>query len=183
VFSRPQFVARFVRRVAPLAGLIALALAGGASFASAAPDLPPNTLFALERSLNANIVVYEANLNGDGSFASKSPVQVYWIRLADDGRREELNFIEKSKAYGVDVTPEKETGALTMSIRSLPKRPMRIIREEGKAVAVLPVCGQEAILKKVFVKSKKGGLMPGVEYVDLFGVTREGAEVTERIVP
>jgi hypothetical protein len=179
-------LARQVRRTALLAGAAAvglcLTLFAGAPAVLAAPDLPPNTLFALERSLNANIVVYEAMVNGDGTFPAKNPVVVYWIRLADKGQREELNFIEKSKAYGIDVGPDGG-GALKLVIKALPKRPMRVVTEEGKPLALLAFSGKEAIVKRVFVKSKEGGFLPSVEYVDIFGVTRDGTAVTERIIP
>src|SRR5947209_17742460 len=62
-------------------------------------------LFVLERSINANIVHYDAKIDQNGRLDSREPVVAYWIMGARDGRRQELNFLEKSKAYGLVVEP------------------------------------------------------------------------------
>ena len=39
-------------------------------------------LFKIERSKNANIVQYDAQVGPDGKLLKKEPVVAYWIRLA-----------------------------------------------------------------------------------------------------
>jgi hypothetical protein len=55
-------------------------------------------LFIIERSKNANVVHYDAQLTADGEIDPNEPVIAYWVMLATDGHREELNWIEKKKA-------------------------------------------------------------------------------------
>ena len=77
----------------------------------------PNVLFVIGRSKNLNIVVYEAKLAGSGELDSKEPVVVYWLDLdpayqkqkRDKGvtsDRLELNYIEKTLAYGLSSQPD-----------------------------------------------------------------------------
>ena len=60
-------------------------------------------LFIIERSKNANVVHYDARLTADGKLDPKEPVIAYYVMLAEDGRRKELNWIEKKMAYGFDI--------------------------------------------------------------------------------
>lgn len=55
-------------------------------------------LFVIERSLNANVVLYEAGLRPDGTLDPERPVHVTWRLDAEDGRREGLNLIERMRA-------------------------------------------------------------------------------------
>jgi Domain of unknown function (DUF4833) len=52
-------------------------------------------LFVIERSTNANVVYYDARVTKSGKLNAEEPVVAYWIMLAGNGRREELNPIEK----------------------------------------------------------------------------------------
>src|ERR1035437_1974022 len=51
------------------------------------------SLFVIEWSKNANVVQYDARLTADGVLDPKEPVEVYWILLAEDGRREKLSSV------------------------------------------------------------------------------------------
>jgi hypothetical protein len=73
----------------------------------AAAQTRTSPLFTIERSKNANVVHYDARLTADGELDPKEPVIAYWIRLAEDGRREELSWIEKKKAYGFTIKPDR----------------------------------------------------------------------------
>ncbi len=73
-------------------------------------------LFIIERNKNANVVHYDAQINADGRFDRKEPVIAYWILLAEDGRRQKLNWIEKKKAYGFTVTRAQSANGYTMKL-------------------------------------------------------------------
>src|SRR5712691_7603522 len=65
--------------------------------APAARFLP---LFVIERNVNTNVVHYDAKLGPDGKLDPQQPIVAYWIMGAEDGRRQELNLLERSRAYG-----------------------------------------------------------------------------------
>ena len=74
--------------------------------APAAAQMKTQPLFIIERSKNANVVHYDARLTADGKLDPREPVIAYWVLSAEDGRREELSWIEKKKAYGFDMKPD-----------------------------------------------------------------------------
>ncbi len=140
-------------------------------------------LFVIERSLNANVVLYEAGRRADGALDPERPVRVTWRLDAEDGRRESLNFIERIRAYGVDVAPLAERDTWRVRIRALPARPLVLRAGAGCPLVVAEVAGRDAVLRRVYVTST-GGLIPRVSSVDLSGFDLEtSVPVTERIVP
>ncbi len=58
-------------------------------------------LFVIERSVNGNTVHYDAKLK-DGKLDPQQPVVAYWI-LSENGKRQELNLLERLKAYGFSI--------------------------------------------------------------------------------
>jgi hypothetical protein len=167
-----------VRRLALIAALAA-ALAPGR--AGAEESCGP--LFVIARSLNANVVLYEAAVRPDGALDPEKPVRVTWRLDAQDGRREGLNFVERIRAYGVDVTRIAGTDAWRVKVRALPTRKLVLHAGTGCPFVTAEVGGRDAILRRVFVTAT-GGLLPKVTSVDLSGVDVETAlPVTERFVP
>jgi len=149
-----------------------------------AGDACPAHLFVIARSKNANIVVYDARLGPDGRFASSEPVTAYWLLNGDEGRREELNAVERKSAYGFDVRPDDSPGTYTMVFKAARQRRLSVRMLKGCPLATAPVRDREGILRRMFVHSKETSLRPRVEYVELFfeDVTT-GEPLYERYVP
>lgn len=152
------------------------------SFPEPAPS--PNQLFYLQRSKDINTVVYEANLSAGKKLNPNKPVQVYWIRYAEQGQREDLTSVQWQMAYGYTHRP-LASDAYEISLNSFKQRPMQIITLRGKPMAMLTINGQRAYLQKVFVQlDPKSRLMPRVQYIEMFGTdTDKGQPVYERIIP
>src|SRR3569833_3950055 len=64
------------------------------------PD-EPNQLFFVQRSPNANTVVYAARLDAKGEIDRNDPVEAFWRKSNIAGAKVGLNFIERALAYGV----------------------------------------------------------------------------------
>ncbi|SFC00812.1 DUF4833 domain-containing protein [Spirosoma endophyticum] len=152
------------------------------SFPEPAPS--PNQLFYLQRSKDINTVVYEANLSAGKKLNPDKPVQVYWIRYAEQGQREDLTSVQWQMAYGYTHRP-LASDAYEISLNSFKQRPMQIITLRGKPMAMMTINGQRAYLQKVFVQlDPKSRLMPRVQYIEMFGTdTDKGKPVYERIIP
>src|SRR5216117_743105 len=87
--------------------------------AATRPDIASyRPLFSIERSTNANVVHYEARVTEDGKLDPADPVAVYWIMVAEDGRRQELNYLEKSRAYGFTVKCDPSDRSCNMALVS-----------------------------------------------------------------
>ena len=137
-------------------------------------------LFVVERSTNANVVVYEARRSPDGPLDAERPVDVSW-QLAD-GRREPLTVLERAWAYGIDVAPEGE--GFRLSIHALPSRLLFLATgEDGCPSVFAEIDGGPAVLRRVFVDVRGGGIFPRVLGVELEGRRPGGEPVRERISP
>lgn len=141
-------------------------------------------LFHIERSKNANIVCYDARLTSDDELDTDRPVEVYWILKAEDGRRGELNWIQKRKAYGFEVEPATSGDGYEMIIVPMPDRKITVKKVDGEVRAETRINGKDAVLEKVYIESTTGWTGPKVHYVRLFGKgVVEGQELVEKIVP
>lgn len=142
------------------------------------------TLFVIERSKNANIVKYDARLSADGELDPEQPVEAYWVLHAVDGRRAELNWIEKQKAYGFSIEPAPSGDGYAMTVVPLPRREIRVRKVGDEVRAELRINDRQSVLEKVYIESSAGLLGPKVHYVELYGKDVEtGEERVERIVP
>jgi hypothetical protein len=142
--------------------------------APARKDVPP--LFIIERSTNANIVRYDARLTADGELDPVEPVIAYWVLLAEDGRREELNWIEKKKAYGFHIEPDASGGGCKMTIVAVPQGQITVKKDGDTIRAELAIDGHQAVLEKIFISASGGLLGPEVHYIELFGKDPETGE-------
>lgn len=149
------------------------------SWGNVAEGASPGELFRIERSKNRNVVVYRAQGSSRG-LSKAAPVSAYWLMLAEDGHREELTWAERRLAYGFevsDVTSER----CRLTLRACSRRALSVERVDGAFRALGQVAGERALLERIFVQTREGALLPSVQYVDLFGKSRGGASLRERL--
>jgi len=141
-------------------------------------------LFVIERSKNANVVHYDARLTADGNLDPREPVIAYYVMLAEDGRRKELNWIERTMAYGFDIKQDASARGYEMTIVGAPQRSITV-RREGHAVrAEMVIDGQQAFVEKMYINVSEALPWPKVEFIDLYGKdVRTGERRFEEIVP
>ncbi len=140
-------------------------------------------LFIIERSKNANIVRYDAQITSDGTLNAEKPVIAYWILKADEGQRAELSTLQRKFAYGFSTRPAESGDGFVMKMVPLPERDIRIRKVDTTVRAELKIDEKRAILTKVYVDSDSTWTGPEVNYVKLFGkATKGGEKLTEKIV-
>ena len=146
-----------------------------------APLLAAQTLFIIERSKNANIVRYDAEIGADGRIDKKNPVDSYWVLNAADGRREEITSFQK-RAYGFSVK-YNESGWFDMKMRAVKDRGIKISLVNGEPKAEILINGKNAYLSKIYIDSKDNFAgIPTVNYYTLTGNDVEtGEELTEKV--
>ena len=186
------------RRLAAL--VVAIFFAGPATAGDAAgPMRPPGAhadyplpppsdkrLFFLQRSSNANTVVYDARLGVDGGLDPERPVEVYWLRYNTSGERRALSFLERHFAYGVTSRPDPTwKGVYLARVAALEGRRFRVALDQtGRPRAELDIAERPARLQLVYVALDGKGAFAEVRHVDLHGEDLgSGAPVHERIVP
>ena len=149
------------------------------------PPDSPNRLFFIQRSTNANVVVYDANLVA-GKLNIKDPVHTYWYRFGEKGQKEELTTIQRTLAYGLYTTAV--TGAPnTYEGHFLAYRKRKFMVKQdatGDPIALFPINGKMQILKRVFVSVDDSKFMTTVNYIELFGKDpATGRDVYEKFKP
>ncbi len=154
-----------------------------ALLSAAPPGSCPVELFRIERSKNANVVVYEARPGQKSALDPDEPVTASWILLASDGRRQSLNFFERLLAYGFDVKLGPLAQNARLTLKALKGRTLKIAQRDGCLAAYGVIAGVETVLKRVFVTTDERGATPSVLSIELFGVDAlTGEERSEKLV-
>lgn len=147
------------------------------------PD-EPNQLFYIQRSPNANTVVYAARLDGEGNLDRSAPVEAFWRKFNIDGSKQPLNFIERMMAYGVKLDPAKPGEPIRFSIAPLPERKLTVsLDAQHRPQAVMQIGSHKVKLAYVYLHVVEGGLMPKVPELDIFGTDiASGKAIHEHLI-
>ncbi|MBS1664581.1 MAG: DUF4833 domain-containing protein [Bacteroidetes bacterium] len=145
------------------------------------PEKTPNQLFYLQRTPNANTVIYELNLT-NGQLNEKEPIHIFWIRYGERGQREELSSIQRKFAYGITTT-RLSPDSIRVQFLADKKAIMYLKKDNNGSYHVyVTINGKSAILYKIFLHINGGSFWhPNIEYAELFGTdTETGAQISEK---
>jgi hypothetical protein len=147
------------------------------------PD-EPNQLFYVQRSPNANTVVYAARLDAHGEIDRANPVEGFWRKFNIDGSKQSLNMIERMMAYGVRADRAAPGKPVTFAIAALPERKFTATLDAQHKPQALTQIGSHTVkVAYIYLQVKEGGLMPDVPALDLFGTDiATGKAVHEHLV-
>ncbi len=149
--------------------------------------LPANVsrLFYVQRTPNANTIVYELNLDDKGQPDADEPVHAYWIRYTEGGKKADLNFIQRKFAYGL-TSKALGNGKYDIRFVSYKKFPLTLMKgADGKYHIFATISQRQFIVNRVFVRIEGGSFwVPNVRFVEFKGTDpATGKEVTERFKP
>ena len=103
---------------------------------------------------------------------------------AEDGRREKLTGLERKHAYGFIIERDKSDQSYWMTLVSQKRRPIHIYKDGDKVRAVTLIAEHQAFLRKIYVKTRKVGLLRTAEYFELFGSdVATGEDCYEKVAP
>lgn len=134
--------------------------------------VPPHTkksLFYIHRSPNIHTVVYDVNLLKNNTIDPNDPVKVYWIRFGEKNKYKDLNYMEKTFAYGVKCESLGNARYRAQFVAKKEKSMDVYLDEKGQATAIMKVNGKMSKLIKMFVQVAEEGWWPKVAYVEFFG--------------
>jgi hypothetical protein len=132
-------------------------------------------LFTIEKSSNANRVQYEARVTADGHIDPRQPVVAYWIMAAENGRRQELNLLERAKAYGFTVRRDG-LDSYRLLVVSHPKKEIHVFRDGVTVRAEAVIGGRVALVEKIYIQMRKSFLLNFPDFGEMFGFDRETGE-------
>jgi hypothetical protein len=140
-------------------------------------------LFFIERSKNKNLVQYDVRLTENRDLPDSRPVNAYWI--LENGRREELNSIERKYAYGIVRQEKLGKDKFKVILAAFKSLEIIVERMNDSFKAVVFINGKESILQKIYIKSEERSAgLPKVLYVELLGRTKEtGLPIKQRLAP
>jgi hypothetical protein len=144
----------------------------------------PNQLLYVQRSPNANTVVYAAKLDAQGNFDSRNPVEAFWRKFNIDGSRQPLNFIERMMAYGVKLGARKQAQPITFTIAALPQRRLTLsLDTQHRPQATMAIGTHTVKLVYVYLQVVDGAFVPSVPSLDIFGVDiSSGKAIHEHLI-
>jgi len=145
------------------------------------PNGNSNQLFFLQRTPNANTVVYELNVK-NGELDSIEPVHIFWILYGKNAEIEELTSIQRKYAYGLSTQLISEDH---YELRFLANKKYALQMMKGpdyKYHIYYPINNKQAILSRIYLQINGGSLFsPHIEYVEFTGLDPEsGTELVER---
>lgn len=149
------------------------------------PD-EPDMLFYIQRSTNENTIVYALKRDAAGKPVEDRPVDVYWKRYQEDGRRAELDFIQRTFAYGIRAKDRGDSFELRCVAYDKVPLFLFVDRDGAKPARVLVVVNDKVMaLERIFLQIEGGAFWtPNVRYIEFSGVDAvSGAAMSERIVP
>lgn len=143
-------------------------------------------LFYIQRSTNENTIVYALNPTEDGAADQERPVNVFWRRYQEDGRRAELDWIQRTFAYGIKSKAVDNAHELRcVAYNKLPLYLYQPATPNGNPMVLVTVNGHTLRLERIYLQIDGGAFWtPNVTFIEFNGrdpVT--GAAMLERIVP
>lgn len=147
------------------------------------PD-EPGQLFYIQRSPNANTVIYAAGLDAAGNLKRDAPVEVFWRKFNIDGSKQPLNFIERMMAYGVKLDRPAPGQPISFSIAPLPERKLTLSLDgQHRPQALMQIGGHKVKVAYVYLHVVEGGLTPKVPELDIFGTDiASGKAIHEHLI-
>ena len=143
----------------------------------------PNQLFYLQRDPNTNTIVYSLNIE-DGKLNESNPIKCNWILYPEGGKRKELNYIQRTFAYGLKSSKLKD-GNYKLTFIAYKKRDLFLIKDNsGQFKVYMYLNGKLSVLNRAFIKIEPGGSFwsPDVRYIQMHGTDNAtGESIVERI--
>ena len=154
-----------MRRLSTLLALIMLCM----PLFVQAGTLAVHPLFHIERSKNANIVQYDAQVAEDGKLYKKEPVVGYWIRLNEQGQKQELSWLQRTFAFGFSTKLDKNREEAILKMKADVGEDIEIIRVGDQFRATIKIDGAPSYFEKMYIDATRKGMSLDVRYVELFG--------------
>ncbi len=149
--------------------------------------VPPdnaNRLFYIQRTPNTNTIIYELNAR-NGQVDEENPINVYWLKYAVGGQREELNYVQRKFAYGI-ITKKLSNERYDVRFVSYKKFPLLLMKaNDGKYHIFATVEQKQMMLNRIFINIEGGTFwLPNIVYVEFKGTDPlTGKELVQRFKP
>ncbi len=130
-----------------------------------------NLMFYIQKDVNPNTVVYALKLGPDGKINPNDPIEVFWRRYEEDGRKKKLGWLEKTFAFDFKVRPVKnQSNTYVFSLVAMKDKDIFVTQNKnGTPRVFMKISGQTAILKRIYVTVDDSKKIHRVLSMELFG--------------
>ncbi len=165
--------------------IVLMGLADGTVYRDIDYPVPLHTrqlLFYIQNSTNTNTVIYDINVV-NGIIQKDEPVKIYWLRFAENSKRQPLNYLERTFAYGLKYESVSTDKVKAHFVARKEKQVEVRFDEQGVVSAMMNINGSPSKLTKLFVQVTEDGWWPKVAYVEFFGTDlKTNLPVYEKLV-
>ena len=144
-----------------------------------------NMMFYIQKNTNPNTVVYALKLGNDGKINPKTPMEVFWRRYQEDGRKKKLKWLEKTFAFDFKVSAVKnKTNTYVFSLVAIKGKKLYVTQDKkGNPKVFMKINGKTARLERIYVMVDDSKRIQSVLSMELFGKDfKTGKLIYEKIV-
>ena len=116
--------------------------------------------------MNTNTIVYDVDLDKE-YINSNHPIDAYWLRYGEDGRRKNLSWLESILAYG--YSSKKLENGYRIKLKAYNDRYIQLEEIDGRWKAIITINNTACYLQNIYVYADESGILPDVKYVDIYG--------------
>ncbi|MGX9352024.1 DUF4833 domain-containing protein [Shimia sp. W99] len=126
-------------------------------------------LFFVQRTMNANTVVYAAKFDANGMLDARRPIVGYWRRYEEQGQTMALRWYERVFGYGVRTRRHANGRDFVVSFNAMRTETLEL-RQTGPFQAALWTRRNNRDFELVygFLDLDEGGVLPRVERLRLY---------------
>lgn len=133
------------------------------------PD-DPNILFYIQKNTNPNTIVYALLLNQAGKIDSKNPIEVFWRRYQEDGRKKKLGWLEKTFAFDFKVKKLSKPNTYMFTLVAMKKKQLIASQDKnGNPMVLTQINGKTAYLDRIYLMVDDTKRIQEVLSMELFG--------------
>ncbi len=135
-----------------------------------APEKTRDLLFYIQRNHNLNTVIYNVNLNLDGTINENEPIAIQWIRYDDEGETKALTVMQSKLAYGCNFKKINHH-SFQFHFVSYDAITFYLSKHENDFAVFYRRDGEYIRLSNIYVHAEEFGLFPDVKFIELYGTT------------
>jgi len=142
-------------------------------------------LFKIKRSKDINEIFYDVKLDSKSKLDNQNPINIYWLNYLEDGRKENLRWIQNNYSYGLEFQCISDNYA-DFKFVSFDKRLFKLKKNKDELYQVCTsINSKESILNFIFIQMDGGTFMiPKISRVELHVQDANTNEYfTEIIIP
>ena len=126
-------------------------------------------LFCLQRTMNANTVIYITKFDAEGNLHAETPVEVFWRRYADQGQTMPLRWYERTFGFGLRVSDGPTESSRYLTFNAI--KPHRFeLRQTApyRAALFTRLDNREYRMIYAYLDVDESGILPKVTRVRLY---------------